>query len=101
MIRHLVMWRLHDEADGRGREENARRIQEALEGLRGRIPGLLAIEVGVDFSGDADAAHIVLYSEFTDREALVAYHHHPLHEAIKPLVAACRSERRVVDYEVN
>ena len=100
MLKHIVLWRLLDEADGRTKADNAARIKAALEALDGRIPGLLKIEVGVDLSDDPDTAHVALYSEFADRAALHAYHDHPLHQAIIPLVKACRCERRVLDYEV-
>ncbi|GAB6039965.1 Dabb family protein [Endothiovibrio diazotrophicus] len=100
MLKHIVLWRLLDEADGHPKAENAQRIKQALEALDGRIPGLLRIEVGIDLSDDPDSADVALYSEFTDRAALHAYHDHPLHQAIIPLVKACRAERRVVDYEV-
>ncbi len=99
MVKHIVMWRLKEQAHGNDRVANARHIKERLESLAGRIDGLLAIEVGIDFSASADAADLVLYSVFRDREALAAYHAHPLHQAVIPLVAETRSERRVVDYE--
>ena len=99
MIKHIVLWRLHDEADGHTKADNAARIKEGLEALAGCVPGLLGIEVGVDLSDDPDTADLVLYSEFADRDALHAYHLHPRHQALIPLVKACRSERRVLDYE--
>jgi Stress responsive A/B Barrel Domain. len=94
MIKHIVFWRLNDAA-------RAPAIKAALEGLNGRIPGLIRLEVGVDSSGDPDCAQVALYSEFESREALAAYHHHPEHVAVAPLVKAARTERRVVDYEVE
>jgi len=100
MIVHIVMWRLHPEAAGRDKAENARLIKQGLDALAGQVPGLLAIRVGIDMGSGADAADLVLYSEFADRAALEAYHHHPLHEAVRPLVQAARCERRVVDFEV-
>lgn len=99
MIKHIVMWRLKDRAEGSDRAANARLVKEKLEALAGQIPGLLRLEVGIDFEGGDQAADVVLYSEFASREALAAYHHHPAHEAVKPFIAAVRSERRVVDYE--
>ncbi len=100
MIKHLVFWRLKDHAHGNDRATNARLIKQKLEGLRGRIPGLLLIEVGIDFvAGDA-SSHIALYSEFASKEALVGYQVHPEHKAIVPFVAEAAAERRMVDYEV-
>ena len=99
MIKHIVMWRLHDEVEGRTKAENAAAIKMALEALQGKIPGLLDIEVGLDFDGSAQAADVVLYSELESREALAAYQAHPLHQAVIPLVKGAAKERIVVDYE--
>lgn len=99
MIKHIVFWRLNGETPAE-RHAQASAIKDALEALNGRIPGLLRLEVGIDVSRDADAADVVLYSEFTDRAALDAYHHHPEHQKAAPVVRAARCERRVVDYEL-
>ncbi len=99
MVKHIVMWRLHDEVEGVGKSEKAVRIKEELEALQGRIPGLTHIEVGLDFDGSSQAADVVLYSELESREALAAYQAHPLHQAVIPLVKGAARERIVVDYE--
>lgn len=99
MIRHIVFWRLNGETLD-ARQAQAADIKAALEGLNGQIPGLIHMEVGVDFSRGPDSTDIVLYSEFTSRQALAAYHDHPAHLKVAPLVKAARCERRVADYEV-
>ncbi len=98
MVKHIVMWRLKPEAHGNSAEENALLIRQKLEALRGRIEGMLAIEVGLDFSRSDRSADIVLYSEFTDHQALAAYQTHPEHEAVKPFIVAAVSERLLADY---
>lgn len=97
MIKHIVAWRLNDNND---KVADAARIKELLEGLRGQIPGLTHIEVGVNVVTDANAADVVLYSEFTDLEALKTYQAHPLHQAVVPQIKALTTERRSVDYEI-
>ncbi|NTU43494.1 MAG: Dabb family protein [Nitrospirales bacterium] len=99
MIKHIVMWRLRDEAGGKSKAENALIIKERLEALAGRIPGLLRIEVGIDFSATAESGDVLLYSEFESPEALDAYQNHPEHKAVVPFIGEVRSERRVVDYK--
>lgn len=99
MIKHIVAWRLKDQANGNSRERNAELLKQKLEALRGRIRGLREIEVGIDVSRTPESADVLLYSVFDSREALDAYHRHPEHEALKELVAAIRSERRLIDYE--
>lgn len=101
MIKHIVMWRLKDHANGNDKATNARLIKQKLEALRGKIPGLLHIEVGIDFSATDQSADIVLYSEFESRAALDVYQAHPEHKAVMPFVGEARSERRVADYEAS
>ncbi len=99
MIKHIVVWRLKPEAHGRTAAQNAVAIKEKLEALRGRIPGMLRLEVGLDFSREETSGDVVLYSEFESRDALNAYQVHPEHEAVKGFILEARSERRLVDYE--
>lgn len=100
MVKHIVLWRLKPEAHGRPAADNARAIKEQLEALRGRIPGLLRLEVGIDFSREETSSDVVLVSEFESRAALDAYQVHPAHEAVKGFILEARSERRLVDYEI-
>lgn len=97
MIKHIVMWRL-DETAG-DKTANALKVKQLLEGLNGRIPGLLKLEVGIDFSQESDSSDVVLYSEFESRQALDAYQAHPAHAEVAPFVKSVRAERRLVDYE--
>ena len=96
MIRHIVLWKLKPE----GREANARHMKELLESLRGRVPGMRSIDVGLNALPGAEAADVVLVSEHDDWAALEAYQAHPEHAAMKPFIGSVRDERRVVDYEV-
>lgn len=99
MIRHIVMWKIKDGAHGKTKKENIRSIKKMLEDLNGKIPGMLRLEVGEDFSSTDNSSDVVLYSEFQDRKALEDYQVHPLHEAVKSYILSARTERRIVDYE--
>ena len=101
MIRHIVAWRLKDAALGNGKAENARLMKDKLEALRGRIPGLLRLDVGLDFSATENSADVVLVSEFESREALAAYQVHPEHKAVGLFVRAVVCERRLIDCEAD
>ena len=97
MIKHIVMWKL----DGNSRQERAShalRLCVAFHSLRGRIPGLLHMEVGVDHSGVDYACDVVLYSEFESQAALDAYASHPEHLRVKDELAGLRISRHQVDY---
>ena len=58
MVKHIVLWKLKETAGGRSRAENAALIKKVLEELRGVIPGLLEIEVGVDFLHSEQSADV-------------------------------------------
>jgi len=100
MIKHVVLWKLKDFAEGASKQQNALKIKGLLEEMRGKIPGMLKLEVGLNFEKSSDAVDISLYTEFESREALDAYQVHPDHMPAKKLIPLVRSERRVTDYEV-
>jgi hypothetical protein len=91
------MWSLKESAEGADRAENARRMKEKLESLRGRVEGMRSIEVGIDRG--QENAHVVLISEHDDWAALEAYQSHPEHVAMKTFIGAVRAARWAVDYE--
>ncbi len=101
MVTHIVLWRLKESAHGNDKAENARRIREQLEALRGNIPGLLRLEVGLDFSATPNSADLVLVTEFESRADLAAYQAHPKHQAVVAFVSAAVTERRLVDFETG
>ncbi|MEE8056274.1 MAG: Dabb family protein [Pseudomonadales bacterium] len=100
MIKHIVMWRLHNEAEGNDKTTNARIAKEKLQALNGVIPGLINLEVGNDFSNGEMSCDLVLYSELESKEALKAYQQHPAHVEVAKFVVSICAERWVVDYEV-
>ena len=100
-VRHVVMWKLREQAEGADRAANAVRVKAALEALRGRIPGLLRLEVGVDYNRSPAAWDVVLVSEHESRAALEAYQVHPEHVRVAELIGKVRADRAVVDYDVG
>lgn len=98
MIKHIVMWKLKDEAHGNNKATNAGLVKEKLEALSGKIDGLLKIEVGIDFLGGGNF-DVVLYSELSSKEALDTYQNHPLHQEVLPFIREAVMDRKAVDYE--
>jgi Stress responsive A/B Barrel Domain len=100
MIKHIVMWTVRGD-DAATRAHNLRQLKAEFESLRGRIPGLLQLEVGIDFSRIDYACDVVLYSEFASREALAAYAEHPEHLRVRRVLGDMRIARHQVDYETQ
>lgn len=100
MIKHIVMWRLKEYAEGNSKAENAKIIKTKLESLKGVIEQIRNIEVGININNSHQAFDAVLYSEFDSIEDLNLYKNHPEHRKISEFVSKIRNERVVVDYEV-
>jgi hypothetical protein len=97
MIKHIVMWNVRGDSASEKAAAVAQ-IQRSFESLRGRIPGLLHLELGVDSSRIDYACDVVLYTEFDTQASLDAYASHPEHICVKHEVADLRITRHQVDY---
>jgi len=100
MIKHIVMWNVRGD-DVESRARNLALVKAQFESLRGRIPGLLHLEVGIDDSRIDYACDAVLVTEFASRDALAAYAQHPEHLRVRRALGELRSARHQVDYEVH
>jgi hypothetical protein len=101
MIKHLVMWKLKDTAEGATKEQNAQKMKTALEALKHKIPQIRHIEVGVNFLQSDAAYDVALYSEFATEEDLALYQKHPEHKSVGVFVEKVRESRVVVDYKMK
>lgn len=97
MIRHIVMWNVRGDTPA-ARARGIAQLQDSFASLRGRIPGLLHIEIGVDSSRLDYSCDVVLYSEFENQAALDAYASHPEHLRVKQELGDLRIARHQVDY---
>lgn len=100
MIRHVVMWAVRG-ADERAQARNAQFVKDAFASLRDQVPGLLALEVGIDESRVDYACEVVLVADFSSRQALADYATHPAHLRVRQRLGDLRSARHQVDYEVD
>lgn len=99
MIKHIVMWKLKDFAEGSVKAVNARKIKELLESLKDKIRKIKRIEVGINIVNTDASADVVLYSEFACMEDLNAYQKHPEHAKVVQFIKEVCTERRAVDYK--
>lgn len=100
MIKHIVMWKLKEHAEGADRASNAKKMQAMLKSCNNLVPGMLKLEASLATPELEATYDVVLYTEFADKTALDAYQEHPAHQAIKPFIGAVRSERQCMDYQV-
>ena len=99
MIKHIVIWKLKEFGEGKSKAENANIIKTGLESLKNEIPQIKAIEVGININKSAQAADVVLNSEFETEEDLNIYQNHPAHLKVAGYIVKVVDERIVIDYK--
>ncbi len=96
MVRHIILWQIKDDADKASVKKNAK---EALEGLAGKIDGLLSVKVHIN-GLESSNADMMLETSFTDEAALKGYSVHPLHvKAADTYVRPFTKLRVCLDFE--
>ena len=75
MVKHIILWKLKEEHNNLSVKEG---IKSNLEGLKGKIPGLVEIKVQITALSSSNA-DVMLYSELENEEALKEYAVHPEH----------------------
>ena len=99
MVKHVILWKLKEEYSREEAAEIKKGVKDGLEGLKGKIPGLIDIRV---YTEPLDSANcdMMLDSRFENEEALKGYTVHPEHvevatTKVRPFVAS----RTVMDCE--
>ena len=98
MIKHIVMFKLKEKAEGRDKAAKITLLKAMLEALPARIKEIKFFEVGVNVLQASIAYDLVLVSEFESLEALQSYQKHPEHLMVFDFVVKTSESRIVVDY---
>lgn len=100
MVKHIILWQLNDELSCEEKTAVKKGIKEGLEGLKGKIPGLIDIKVNTECLPSSNA-DVMLDSSFTDEAALKGYAVHPDHVAVaNGKVRPFTKSRSCMDYLV-
>jgi quinol monooxygenase YgiN len=91
MLKHIVMWKFKEHAEGTDKATNLLKAKALLDACAKLSPGTLRFEVAIAQPGLEATYDLVLYSEFTDSAALAAYSDH---------IGAVREARQCMDYEI-
>ena len=95
MIKHIVMWKFKE-----GERDNMLLFRDRLLALKGQIPEIRSMEVGINMNPSDRSYDAVLVSEFDSMEALDAYSTSPLHVAVSDFCKTIRTASVSVDYEL-
>ncbi len=100
MVKHIILWNLKEEFEEKRKEEIKKGIKENLEGLKGKIPGLLEIKVITKYL-ESSNVDVMLDSTFESEEALKIYSKHPTHVYVADtFVRPYTAKRSCIDFEI-
>ena len=101
MVKHVILWTLKDELSDAEKLEVKAGIKAGLEGLAGKIPGLIEIKVNTEPLASSNC-DLMLDSSFETEEALKGYAVHPEHVAVADgKVRPFTKSRVCMDYEAE
>ncbi len=96
MVKHIILWKLKEEHNTDAVKQ-AMKVQ--LEGLVGKVPGLVEMEVQIERL-DTSNADVMLYSVLEDAAALAGYAIHPDHVYVADTYVRPFTETRLcMDFE--
>ena len=100
MVKHIILWTLKDELSAEEKKQVKLGIKEGLEGLAGKIPGMIDIKVNINGLASSNA-DLMLDSTFENEDALKGYAVHPEHVAVADgKVRPYTKIRSCLDFEV-
>jgi hypothetical protein len=95
------MFRLKDQGSEAANNQKLETLKRMINELKGRIPGLLSIEAGINVSTRDIAHDLVLVSEFGSDEDLQVYRVHPEHMKVVEFLKEIKQDSAEVDYYFN
>lgn len=101
MVKHVIIWTLKDNFTDNEKKEIKANIKMGLEGLMGKIPGLMDIKVYIDPLSSSNT-DLILDSTFENEDALKGYAIHPEHVAVADsMVRPYTAIRSCIDFEIQ
>lgn len=101
MVKHIILWTLNPELTEEEKNNVKAYIKAGLEGLVGRVPGLIDVKVHIDGRLSSSNADVMLDSTLESEQALKAYAIHPDHLAVaNGKVRPYTVQRACLDFEI-
>lgn len=95
MIKHVVCFKLNE-------GESAEKAKEVLSGMKGKVPQIREMEVGIDFLGSARSFDVYLSVVVDDKYALNDYQNDPYHvNVVKKHMHSVTKSSVAVDFVIE
>ncbi|MGE5549594.1 MAG: Dabb family protein [Bacteroidota bacterium] len=94
MLTHIVLFKLRDRSP-----ESVGKARDVILGMRGKIPELRHLEVGVDVLHAQRSFDLGLLAKFDTLDDMLSYQKHPEHQKVSAYMSSVREASVSLDYE--
>lgn len=96
MIKHIVCFKLKDNSD-----EICSKTADILLSMKGKVPQIIDIEVGVDFLHSSRSYDVILQVTLGSRDKLDEYQNDPYHcDVVKTYMHSVMESSVAIDYNI-
>ncbi len=101
MYKHVVLWKLKEQANGMSRKELAIEVKKRLDELPAQIPEIISYETGINV-GDYGASFfdVSVISVFENKDTFWAYTKYPVHDKVVAYIQSVMVAEEIVDYNL-
>lgn len=101
MYKHLVMWKLKDEANEKSKEENAIEMKKRLDALPAVIKEIKEYQVSINIGSYAASFYdLGLIASYDNIDDFWAYTRYPEHDEVLEFIQSIQEDEQIVDYEI-
>lgn len=101
MYKHLVLWKLKNEANGINKQELALEVKRRLDELPSLISEIREYEVSINIGTYGGSFFDVgLISVFDNKETFWAYTKYTEHDEVVAYIQSVQEAEHIVDYEI-
>ncbi len=99
MLKHIVLWKLKETAEGNTKEENMILAKDKLLALPTSIYQIKSLTVGSDVLHGDKSFDMGLVADFDSLEDMKLYQVHPDHVAVASFIGKITADRATLDFE--
>lgn len=99
MYKHIVVWKLKDEANGLSKNELCQEVKRRLEELPSKITEIKSFEVGINIGNyGASFFDVSLVATYDNFDTFWAYTKYPIHNEVVAFIQSVMVAEEIVDY---
>ena len=101
MYKHVVLWKLKENANGMSKAELVTEVKRQLDMLPGIIPEINSYEVAINIGAyGASFYDVSLISVFENKDTFWAYTKYLEHDQVVAFIQSVQEDEQIVDYEI-